>query len=205
MSHLALIAGAYLLGSVSFGYLVVWLLRGVDVRSLGSGNPGATNVLRIAGPVPALAVLLLDLGKGGAMILVGRWLGAPDTVLGLAAVAAVVGHVLPLYFGFRGGKGVATTFGAAACLSPGGAVLAALVFILVVGWKRYVSLGSIAAAGSFPMLVYLGGRAGWFEAPGTALLLSAAALGALVVLRHRDNIERLLAGVERKLGERVRG
>src|SRR5262249_55669760 len=114
----ALVAGAYLLGSISWSYLLVWLLQGRDVRTVGSGNAGATNAMRAAGKGVGVAVLLLDVGKGVAAIEVARALEAPPPVVGAAAVAVVLGHVYPVFFGFRGGKGVATSAGAMGALAP---------------------------------------------------------------------------------------
>jgi len=202
VSWLALVAGSYLLGSVSFSVLIVRAVRGFDLRERGSGNAGATNTLRTAGPVAAVAVLLLDVGKGVAAVLAARALGAPGPVVGAAAGAAVVGHTFPLYYGLRGGKGVATATGALGTLAPLPALPAAAVFFAVVAATRYVSLGSICALALFPAFVYLAGRVGWTEpAPGW-LLATAAGVAALVVGKHRGNLERLIAGEENRLGER---
>ena len=197
---LALIAGAYLLGAVSFAMLVVRLLRGVDVRTVGSGNAGATNVLRIAGRGPALLVLLLDVGKGVAAVAVARALGAPGPLIGAAAAAAVVGHVFPLYYGLRGGKGVAAASGALAALAPLPASLAAVVFALLVAATRYVSLASITAAGLMPLLIFACGRLGWSAPAPDWLLVTAAVIALLILVKHRDDVGRLIAGSESRLG-----
>ncbi|HXO20150.1 MAG TPA: glycerol-3-phosphate 1-O-acyltransferase PlsY [Thermoanaerobaculia bacterium] len=202
---LAVLGGAYLLGSISWSLLIVRAVQGRDVRTVGSGNAGATNVLRAAGKGPAAAVLLLDVGKGVAAVAAARALSAPPPVVGGAAVAVVLGHVFPVFFGFRGGKGVATSAGALGALAPLAMGLTLVVFLLVVSWKRYMSLGSIVAAIVFPFAVLLCQRAGWGRDTtegGTWTLLAAALIGALVVVKHAANLSRLRAGVEPRLGQR---
>ena len=152
----ALVAGAYLLGSISFSYLIVRVLQGRDVRTVGSGNAGATNVLRAAGKLPGIAALVLDVAKGVAAVVIARSLAAPPPVVGGCAVAVVLGHVFPVFLGFRGGKGVATAAGALGALAPLALVPAVVVLVAVVAWKRYVSLGSIVAALTFPAALALG-------------------------------------------------
>lgn len=197
----ALVTGAYLLGSISFSYLIVRALRGEDVRAVGSGNAGATNVLRAAGKLPGIATLLLDIGKGAAAVAVARALDARPPVVGLCAVAVVLGHVFPVFLGFRGGKGVATAGGAMLALAPLAMAPTLLLLVLVVAWTRYVSLGSVAAALAFPFFLLLGRAAGWVEADDW-LLAAAVAIAVLIVWKHRPNLERLRAGSERRLGER---
>lgn len=198
----ALILASYLLGAVSFSLLMVRALKGIDIRTTRSGNAGATNVLRTVGAGPAAAVLALDVAKGVASVLAARALAAPGPVVGAAAVAAVVGHIFPVYFGFRGGKGVATGVGAMATLALRPALLAALAFALVVAATRYVALGSITAAGLFPVLIFVSGRAGWISTPPLWLLVSGTAIALLIIVMHRDNIRRLIIGREHKLGQR---
>ncbi|HSK75607.1 MAG TPA: glycerol-3-phosphate 1-O-acyltransferase PlsY [Thermoanaerobaculia bacterium] len=198
----ALVAGAYLLGSISWSVLVVKVLQGLDVRSVGSGNAGATNVMRAAGKKAGAAVLLLDIGKGIAAVAVPRSLDAPPAVVGGAAVAVVLGHVFPVFFGFRGGKGVATSAGALGTLSPVAMALGLLVFLIVVGWKRYVSLGSIVTAACFPLLAWISHREGWTEHGGGWTLLAGALVALLVVIKHQSNLKRLWRGTEPRLGER---
>ena len=135
-----LILCAYLLGAIPFGYLIVKERAGVDVRSVGSGNVGATNVLRVAGKLPGIGVLVMDMAKGCFPVLVGRLLGMAPEILAAAAVAAVLGHVFPVFLGFRGGKGVATAMGAFLALAPIATMTSVVTFILLVVWKRYVSL-----------------------------------------------------------------
>ncbi|HEY0514754.1 MAG TPA: glycerol-3-phosphate 1-O-acyltransferase PlsY [Thermoanaerobaculia bacterium] len=198
----ALVAGAYLLGSVSFSVVLVKLTQGLDVRTVGSGNAGATNAMRAAGKGAGAAVLALDVIKGMTAVAVPRALDAPPAVVGGAAVAVVLGHVFPVFFNFRGGKGVATSAGALGMLAPAAMAAALAVFFLLVAWKRYVSLASIVTAALFPFLAGLGVRMGWTEHGGPWLVLSSAAIALLIVIRHRKNLRRLWRGIEPRLGER---
>ncbi len=197
----ALVLIAYLLGSVSFSLLIVRFLRGFDVREHGSGNAGATNVLRLAGPGPAAAALALDVAKGVVPVQAARALDAPGTVVGAAAVAAVLGHVFPIFHGFRGGKGVATVAGALGSLSLIPAGLALAVFLTVVAATRYISAASVITVASYPLLLYLCGRAGWTPQPPGWLTASAVTIAVLVAAKHRDNFKRLAAGTEHRLGD----
>jgi len=198
----ALVAGAYLLGSVSFSVVIVRLIHGLDVRTVGSGNAGATNVLRAAGRKAGALVLVLDAAKGITAVAVPRALDAPPSVVGGAAVAVVIGHVFPVFFGFRGGKGVATSAGALGTLAPAAMVLGLIVFATVVAWKRYVSLGSIVTAAAFPLLVGLSLELGWIRYGGTWLLLPSAVIALIIIARHARNLRRLRQGTEPRLGER---
>lgn len=198
---LGLIVGAYLLGSVSFSLLIVRTVRGFDLREHGSGNAGASNVLRLAGKGPAAAVLLLDVAKGVVPVQIARGLDAPGMVIGSVAVAAVVGHIFPIFHDFRGGKGVATVTGALGSLSLIPAALALGVFLLVIATTRYISAASVVTVASFPLLLYLCGRAGWASSPPGWLIGSAVAIAILVAVKHRDNFRRLAAGTENRLGE----
>jgi glycerol-3-phosphate acyltransferase PlsY len=193
---------AYLLGSIPFGYLVVRVAGGGDVRETGSGGTGATNVTRRAGKWAGLLTLLLDALKGAAAVLVARWLLSDGVVadwwVAACALAVVVGHVFPVWLGFRGGKGVATGLGVFVVLAPLAVLCALVVFVAVVRATRYVSLGSIAAAALIPLAVWLLGlrAAGENRIP----LLTAATLGgALIIFMHRANIGRLARGEENKL------
>lgn len=201
-SAAGVVVGAYLLGSISFSVVMVRLVLGLDVRTVGSGNAGATNALRAAGKRTGAAVLLLDLIKGITAVAVPRALDFSPAVVGSAAVAVVLGHVFPIFFGFRGGKGVATSAGALGALSPAAMVLALLVFAAVVAWKRYVSLGSMAAAASFPFFTILVHRLGWTAFGGRWLLLSSGAISLIVLAKHTRNFQRLRRGTEPRLGER---
>ena len=198
---LGLVGASYLLGSLSFSLVVVWILHRADVRKLGSGNAGATNVLRAAGRWPALLVLLLDIAKGILPVRAARAFGAPSEVVAAAAFAVVVGHVFPLFFGFRGGKGVATGFGALMALLPLAASASLAVFALTVAATRYVSLGLVLFAATFPEMALLFTRFGWSPVLSSSALALACACAGLVVLRHAGNLQRLFAGTERRLGE----
>lgn len=198
---IGLLAGSYLLGSLSFSLIVVWFLQRSDLRRIGSGNAGATNVLRAAGRWPALVVLALDIAKGIVPVRVARALGAPAEIVAAAALAVIVGHVFPVFFGFRGGKGVATGFGALLSLFPLAGVAALVIFLALVFGTRLVSLGSIAAAVFLPLAAWLFGRAGWAAPPSRLVLGVACAAVGIVLLRHAGNIRRLLDGSERRLGE----
>lgn len=199
---LAVLAGAYLVGSISFSLLIVRLLSRVDLRTVGSGNAGATNVLRASGRWPALLALALDVAKGVAPVRIAQALGAGAEVAAGAGLAAVVGHVFPVWFGFRGGKGVATGFGVFVALFPLAAALALVLFVGVVGATRIVSLGSITSAVALPLLALGLAHADLAPpvSPGVALIASAAV--GVVLVRHRPNLHRLLAGTERRLGSR---
>lgn len=199
---LALVVAAYLLGSVSFSYLIVKHKEGRDVRSVGSGNAGATNVLRSSGLRAAALTLLLDAGKGVAAVLGTRLMEAPPPVVGGAAFAVVLGHIFPVFLSFRGGKGVATAAGALGALEPGAMLATLVVFVAVVVWKRYVSLGSIVAALVFPLLAWMGHRLVWFHSDASVVIASAA-IASLILYRHRGNLVRLRRGTESRLGEKV--
>jgi acyl phosphate:glycerol-3-phosphate acyltransferase len=199
------VVAAYLLGAVSFSYLIVKLLKGRDVRTVGSGNAGATNVARAAGKAAGAAALLLDCGKGVAAVAGARALGAPEALVGAAAAAVVVGHVFPVFLGFRGGKGVATAAGALGALAPGVLAVDIVLFVLVVAWKRYVSLGSIAAAAAFPVLLAAGRRLGWLPALGPGAVAASVFIAALIVAKHAANFGRLRRGVEPRIVERRSG
>ena len=198
-----LIPFAYLLGSIPFGYLIVKERTGVDVRTVGSGNVGATNVLRTAGKIPAAGVLLMDMAKGCFPVLLGRAIGATPGVLAAIAFAAVLGHVFPLFLGFRGGKGVATALGAFVALAPMATVSAAAVFIVLVVWKRYVSLGSVVSVLTFPLWAYLFGRLGWMTIDWRPVSLAGLATAVVVLVRHRANLSRIRAGTESQIGENL--
>jgi glycerol-3-phosphate acyltransferase PlsY len=195
-----LVLGAYLLGSVSFGVVIVKLMQGLDVRTVGSGNAGATNALRAAGKKAGVAVLALDVIKGITAVAVPRVLDAPPAVVSGAAVAVVVGHVFPAFFGFRGGKGVATAAGALGTLAPSAMALGLVVFVVVAAWKRYVSLASIVTAALLPLLVWITLRFRWSESGGPWLLLASGAIAVLIVTRHSRNLQRLRRGTEPRLG-----
>jgi glycerol-3-phosphate acyltransferase PlsY len=194
----ALVGIAYLLGSVPFGLLVVKATGGGDIRAAGSGNIGAANVARNAGAVAGVLTLLLDAGKGYlAVWLASRETGGNTRWMIAAAAAAVVGHVFPLWLRLRGGKGVATGLGVMLPICWQAAAAAVAVWLLVVAFWRYSSLGSIFAAAAMPVLVYLFYERG--HAPPTYLSLGTILIAALIISKHRQNIGRLVAGTEPRL------
>jgi glycerol-3-phosphate acyltransferase PlsY len=188
------VAVAYLLGSLTFATILVRLSKGIDIRTVGSGNAGGTNVLRTSGKGLALVVALLDILKGVVAVLLMKTITYDPRWLGAAAVAAILGHVFPVFFGFRGGKGVATAVGSFAVLSPWSVLVIVAVFALVVGLTRYVSLGSVTAACLLPVTMGL-----LFHAPEGEVVAALAAT-LLLLFSHRTNIRRLLSGTERKQG-----
>jgi glycerol-3-phosphate acyltransferase PlsY len=192
------IAIAYLLGSIPFGYLLVRVFRKQDVRATGSGNIGATNVARSSGKALGIATLLLDLLKGLAAVLIARDLGHSDyDLMVLAGVAAILGHVFPVWLRFRGGKGVATALGVFLALTWTATLCAVAVFLAVVLLTRYVSLASILAACAFPAFGL------WLVAVKTPIVVAGFVLiPLLIIVKHHQNIRRLLAGTESRFGSR---
>lgn len=191
----ALVLAAYLLGSISFAVLVVRSKTGEDIRAEGSGNAGATNVLRAHGKKLAILVALLDVAKGAAAVLLMRLVTADPRWAAAAGFAAVLGHVFPVFYSFRGGKGVATAVGAFAVLTPLALLVSLGVFVLIVAATRYVSLGSVVSMALLPAIA-----GGLFGAP-RAVVTAAAATALLVIAKHLANLKRLAAGTERKLGK----
>ena len=203
MLHVSVVVLAYLLGSIPFGYLIVRLRGGGDVRETGSGGTGATNVTRRAGRAAGILTLALDALKGAAAVIVARYLLADgfgvNWWVAAAALAAVTGHVFPVWLRFRGGKGVATGLGVFLSLAPLAVLCALPIFVLVVWATRYVSLGSMTAAALVPVFVWLLGRGSATAEEGLVPVLVAAAAGAaLIILMHRANIGRLMRGTENK-------
>jgi glycerol-3-phosphate acyltransferase PlsY len=189
------LALAYLLGSIPFSFLVARAFGVEDVRRVGSGNVGATNVLRSAGKAAGVLALLLDAAKGAAATWLATWLAPePPVVAGLAAATAVVGHMYPVWLRFHGGKGVATGLGAFAPLLPKAALVATILFLLTLAATRYVSLGSLVGAVSLAALAFLLGGS-------ISVAWAATFTAGLVVLRHRSNLRRLWGGAERRAGE----
>jgi glycerol-3-phosphate acyltransferase PlsY len=200
MLWLLTLTTAYLLGSIPFGYLLVRFLRKEDVRSTGSGNIGATNVARTGGTTLGLLTLLLDALKGYLAVLLAMHLApntanGPSTLAIAAAVAAVVGHVFPVWLRFRGGKGIATALGVFIALAPLVALSSVGIFALIVATTRLVSLGSILAAVSIPFLAIL-----LVPHRSTALLIGLSFISLLSILKHHANIVRLLHGKESRFG-----
>jgi glycerol-3-phosphate acyltransferase PlsY len=199
MIALLTVVTAYLIGSVSFAVMTSRAFGLPDPRTYGSGNPGATNVLRTGRKVAALLTFLGDAGKGAAAVLLARWaapyLGLTEVTVAAAAVAAFLGHLYPVYFGFKGGKGVATALGLLLVLSLWVSLAAAAVFVAVVLVTRYISLGSVLAATVAAVAAPL--VLGW-----TPTAIAIVLMAALVVVRHQANLRRLLAGEESKVGAR---
>jgi len=215
---LIIVAVSYLLGSIPFGYLLVRIFRNEDVRKTGSGNIGATNVARTGSKGLAIATLFLDALKGYAAVMFAFWIASRQRLEGpvptsvydhttgtmtsqtifllaaLAAFVAILGHMFPVWLGFKGGKGVAAAAGSFIALAPRAMLVALVLFVLVVALTRYVSLGSMVAGAAFPLCV-------WWLGPGertTAPILLIGASSLLIIVRHKDNIRRLLAGTENR-------
>jgi len=202
LAAVAVTVFAYLVGSIPFGYLIVKAKAGGDVRHTGSGGTGATNVSRRAGKLAGILTLLLDSAKGAAAVLTARGVSAPagalNWTIGLAAVAVIVGHIFPVWLGFRGGKGVATAIGVFLVLAPLSVGLAGIVFLTVFLLSRYVSLASILAAVALPLIIWMQTRFRVESENQNILLSSSAVVAMLIVFAHRSNIERLLTGKETK-------
>ena len=194
MEVVAVVFG-YLLGSIPFALLLT-RPHGIALRTVGSGNPGAANVLRAAGVGPAVAVMLLDAAKGAVAVMAARLVSGDAALVTSAGMAAIVGHIYPVWCGFRGGKGVAVSAGVFALLAPLATAIAVLVFAGTIAATRFISAGSIAGALALPVAA----AAGHAPNPVEAGALLAA---ALVIVRHRDNVSRLMAGTERRIGLRL--
>ena len=197
LSSLLLLAIGYLLGSMPNGYLAGRWLKEIDLRQCGSGSTGATNVLRNVGKAPALVVFLLDVGKGALAVLLAKSFGLNDWVQVLAGLAALAGHIWPVWLGWKGGKAVATGLGMFLGLAwPVGLACFGL-FMAVISLSRIVSLSSVVAAIGLPVLMVLAG------ANGASISVSVVA-SVMVLWRHRSNIERLIAGTEPRIGAKTK-
>jgi glycerol-3-phosphate acyltransferase PlsY len=210
--YLLVAAVAYLLGSIPFGYLLVRVFRGEDIRQTGSGNIGATNVARSGAKGLGIATLVLDALKGGLAVFLALVIAhsnhicydkiadindhcsAARRLMATAALLAVLGHVFPVWLRFKGGKGVATALGVFCVLFPKAILVALAIFILVVAVTRYVSLGSILGAIAFPVAAY------FLQHPDWLSLLLASGVSLIIVLKHHQNIGRLVAGTESRFG-----
>lgn len=193
MQTVLLLVLSYLVGAIPFAFILTRWFLDIDIREEGSGNVGSTNVLRTAGRQIALASFTGDVLKG----VLAAWLGmhfGGEVLAALCSVAAVIGHCWPVYLGFRGGKGVATSAGIILYLFPQGVLISLVVFVIIVAISRYVSLASISVAALLPFLMWV------FHKP-SAILVMGAIMAALVIFQHRDNIKRLLDGSEMKLGK----
>jgi glycerol-3-phosphate acyltransferase PlsY len=204
LSYILTALGAYLLGSIPFGFLVA-KAKGIDIRSVGSGNIGATNAMRVLGKPAGIFVLLMDLLKGFAAVwlcavLVKRFNAGADadveTLRIIAGIGAVLGHNYTCWLKFKGGKGIATTAGVYLALAPWALLVALVVFILAILLTKYVSVGSIAGAIALPATV-------WVMTPHHLFLgIVTTALGALAIYKHKSNLQRLLAGTENQFGKK---
>jgi len=189
---------AYLLGSIPFGYLLVRIFRNEDIRTTGSGNIGATNVIRSGAKGLGIATLLLDLGKAFLAVEIARFLAPADYDLAVVCgIAAILGHVFPIWLGFRGGKGVASALGVFLALTWPSALCILAVFLVIVAFTRFVSLASILAAAALPFFAF------HFVASRTPIVIAGFLLMPLIIiLKHHQNIRRLLAGTESRFGQR---
>jgi len=187
---------AYLIGSVPFALIVARRWGAPDLRRVGSGNLGATNVLRASGVTAGVLVALLDMGKGAAGVLLASRLDGSTATPAVAGFAAIVGHIYPVWLRFRGGKGVATACGVFATLAPVALPPALAVFLLAAWLTKYISVGSVLASAALPPIAYAMGTP-------TPVVIVAAAAAALIVFRHRSNLARVWLGTERPIGARA--
>ena len=195
MIPLAVVGIAYLLGAIPFGYLLVKWKTGADVRAAGSGNIGATNVMRTTGRAAGILTLLLDIAKGFAAVWIAGRLTGPDQEqtalwMSVAALAVMAGHAYPVFLGFKGGKAVASYVGAFLCLAPWVLAVETIIFVVVVAVSRHISLGSIVGAATLPLGTWI-----LMKAPLPIVVASILA-GAFIIYRHSSNIQRLRLGTE---------
>ncbi len=190
----------YFVGSLPLGFLIARARGGVDLRHVGSGNVGAANVYRSVGRTLGAAVLVLDMAKGASGVLLARWLWPeiPEHGVALAGFGAIVGHVYPVWLRFAGGKGVAVACGVFTVLAPWATLAAITMFAMATWWTRYVSLGSVMATVTLPVVE-------WATVGGGPGALAATATALLIVFRHRGNIGRMVSGTERRLGQQATG
>ena len=193
MKSIVIFIISFLIGSVPFG-IIVAKVKGVDLKKVGSGNIGATNVLRSLGKYPALFTLVGDVLKGTAAVALGRYFGLSPLLAGLVGFGAILGHNFSLFLGFRGGKGVATSFGVLSIYSPQTALFTFIIWIIVVMITKYSSLGALVAFGLLPVSMLFFDR-------GNKVVI-AVLITILIFVRHTGNIKRLLTGKERKIGRR---
>ncbi len=196
--------GSYLLGSFPTGYVVSKLLKGFDIRKFGSGNIGFTNVLRVAGIIPALITLAGDIGKGVGSVYMGSFFSSfiptsPYLAKGLSGLTSIIGHNWPLFLKFKGGKGVATSAGVFLSLTPLPLLFSLITMVGVIGFTRYVSLGSITAALALPLFI-------WIHSGDQLIiyLLLSALAGGIIVIKHQSNLRRLFLGQEHRLGQKIK-
>jgi len=186
---------AYLVGSIPFAWLVARQSGRGDLRRIGSGNPGAANVARLAGTLPGVVVALLDMSKGIASVLIAERVSGGAITPAVAGLAAIIGHIYPVWLGFRGGKGVATACGVFLLLAPMATASALIIFTASVWTTKYISLGSVLATAALAPIAYWSGRS-------TPVVLVGLVAASLIVFRHRGNLARLRAGTEHRFGRR---
>lgn len=196
LDSLVPVALGYGVGSLPLGYLLARLVRGVDLRRVGSGNVGAANVYRATGLGFALLVMLLDMTKGATSVVLAARLAGGSAAPVAAGVAAVLGHIYPIWMRFQGGKGVATAAGAFALLAPAATAVAAIAFVSATAMTRYVSLGSLVATVTLPALA-------WVMDASIPVVVGGVTAALVIIERHRGNLARLQAGTERRLGQRA--
>ncbi len=192
---LLLVIVAFVLGSIPFG-IITARAKGIDLKKVGSGNIGATNVLRSLGRWPAVITLAGDMLKGTAAVALARVAGVEPVYEGFIGIAAILGHNYSVFLGFRGGKGVAASFGVLLIYLPSGALLSLAIWLIIVLLTRYSSLGAIVSFALLPVWVFL------LEAQDRTKLLVSALISFFIIIRHIDNIKRLVQGTERKIGQR---
>jgi glycerol-3-phosphate acyltransferase PlsY len=192
----ACIIASYLVGAIPFGLFFGKFFGGVDVRTVGSGNIGATNVLRGAGKKAALMTLLSDALKGLVPVLLTAWIGNDDTITALSGIAAIIGHNFPVYLRFKGGKGVATSFGVVLAVAPWTGLVCLLTWAAAAAVWRFSSLSALIAFALYPLITFA------YHGDSRPLSLLSLVVFGLMYFRHRDNIKRLLAGTEPKIGQK---
>ncbi len=192
IKYILLLIISFIIGSIPFG-IIIAKAKGVNLKKVGSGNIGATNVLRSLGKWPAALTLLGDVLKGTAAVALGRYVGAAPVYEGLFGLAAILGHNFSIFLGFRGGKGVATSLGVLVIYSPQTAIVTFIIWLVVVVFTKYSSLGALVSFGFLPINILL------FDDKGK--LFTAILIAILIFFRHRDNIQRLIKGTERRIGQ----
>lgn len=194
--HYLVIFISYLIGSISFGYIFCKVIKGVDIRNYGSGNTGATNISRILGLGPSVIVFILDALKGISAIYLTRFFAESPIIIILAGIAVIVGHNWPVFFGFRGGRGIATSLGVLFAISPVVFIWLLIIGISVVALSRYISLGSVSGAVALPFLM-------WHFKLELPFIIFGILMSSLAIIRHIPNLKRLKEGKESKIGEKV--
>lgn len=196
MKNILFMILSFIFGSIPFG-IIIAKTRGVDLKRVGSGNIGATNVLRSLGKGPAVFTLLGDILKGSIAVAIGKYFGLEPIYVGLAGISAILGHNFSLFLGFKGGKGVATSIGVLIVYTPKVAFFTLLIWFIVVFFTKYSSLGAIVSFGLLPVNIIL------FDFADKAKVVTAILIALFILGRHNDNIRRLIKGTERKVGQRA--